>query len=155
MNIEEGVAQDATLYLAMGQVSNLLSLKFVATYVTVQEDSVSFGISKDISDRKWFIEHGSLNRTSNLTGEVPALNQTQGSLASFAFSKNLGNISKTSNPIVFALGLVRDPGILFSESPEGTNKMLSPYFMSEGDVPTTVSAVIYRKNIPAIYNSCF
>ncbi|KAF9527912.1 hypothetical protein CPB83DRAFT_371296 [Crepidotus variabilis] len=91
----QGFAEDSTVYLAVP-----LSTPFVT------HQTASFNVSRSI-----FAENGKLDNTANTTyraigKDYPVL----------AFAADLGNIEKTSSPIVFALGLVRDPVVTYRKN---------------------------------------
>jgi len=48
----------------------------------------------------------------------------------FAHAHDLGNITQTSQPLVWSLGLVRNPSIAYT-TPNGQTQLRSPYFVSQ------------------------
>ncbi|KAF7790195.1 hypothetical protein EIP86_001147 [Pleurotus ostreatoroseus] len=75
--------------------------------------------------RAEFKTTGTLPNQMTVTGPGPISN-----LTTFAFSVDLGTITATKSPVIFALGMTRDPSIAYVNT-DGTLQPRSPYWASE------------------------
>lgn len=72
------------------------------------DDDVTYQTMDDVSLRTWFNTTGSMNNTQD--DSFRAINSAWPCMA---LAKDLGNIAETSDPVVFALGLSRDPAVSY------------------------------------------
>ncbi|KAJ3539402.1 hypothetical protein NM688_g6366 [Phlebia brevispora] len=114
-----GQAEDATIFYATPIVSN-------------QSTCTNY----DPTCRGQFQQLGSLGSTPSIAGPVPIASP----FPEFAMAVDLGTISSTSSPIMWAVGAVRDPAILYTGF-SGTEQYCRPYWSSQFE--TAVDAVAY------------
>ncbi|KAF9062758.1 hypothetical protein BDP27DRAFT_1481547, partial [Rhodocollybia butyracea] len=116
MTEQNDMAQDAKLYHVTTSGSN----------VTYQTDSA--GTARNV-----FLNNRSLTNTQNLT-----YRPINDAFPVFAFCNDLGSIISTTEPVVWAIGLVRDGDIVYS-TPSG-NQTRRPYFFTKyQDVQSAMS----------------
>ncbi|KIK65828.1 hypothetical protein GYMLUDRAFT_38307 [Collybiopsis luxurians FD-317 M1] len=77
--------------------------------------------------RTAFLNNGKLNNTQNT--EYNASDVAMGLQPAFAFSTDLGNITSTSSPVVWGIGLVRNPDIIYTTA--AGNQTRQPYFFTK------------------------
>ncbi|KIK51199.1 hypothetical protein GYMLUDRAFT_181751 [Collybiopsis luxurians FD-317 M1] len=111
------MAEDGKVYFATNTVSDL-------TYETGQETPM----------RNQFFNNGKLSNTPDMASCA-----IEDNWPIFAFSQDLGNISSTSLPVVWALGLVRDPDISYASTATTRNQPRCPYFFTK--YPEVATAV--------------
>ncbi|KAF9075381.1 hypothetical protein BDP27DRAFT_1380628 [Rhodocollybia butyracea] len=105
----------------------------VAYHVTASGSNVTYQTGSDLDVRSLFLNNGSLANTQDLT-----YRSIKNSWPVFAFCNDLGNILSTNEPVVWAIGLVRDGDIVYS-TPSG-NQTRRPYFFTKyQDVPSAMS----------------
>ncbi|KIK65832.1 hypothetical protein GYMLUDRAFT_158658, partial [Collybiopsis luxurians FD-317 M1] len=104
MTESSNVAEDAVAYLAMNAGIGI-------TYQT--------GLSGLV--RTAFLDNGKLNNAQNT--------DYNNSDPVFAFSTDLGNITSTLSPVVWGIGLVRNPDIIYTTA--AGNQTRQPYFFTK------------------------
>ncbi|KAF9039547.1 DUF1793-domain-containing protein [Hymenopellis radicata] len=105
------------------EIGDLVEDAFVY-YGTLNSDDASFQTGNDTVVRGDFRTNGAL--FNSVDTKFRAINQN---FVVLGHAVDLGSISSTSSPVVFALGLVRDPAIIMT-TPSG-NQTRSSYFFSE------------------------
>ncbi|KAF9259185.1 hypothetical protein L218DRAFT_1004159 [Marasmius fiardii PR-910] len=101
------IAGDSTLYFGMASSSN-------SSWQTGVDDNV----------RSQFLFQGTLNKTQDT--QFRAINDH---FVVFAHAFNFGNITRSSTPAVWSLGLVRDPVVTYSAGAIAETR--SPYFRTQ------------------------
>lgn len=61
----------------------------------------------------------------------------------FALAKNLGSMRSLSDPIVYALGVARDPVVQFKTAPKGDTETLYPFYKTKYDNPADGVSLFY------------
>lgn len=102
-------------------------------------DGVTYQIAQDTTMRSWFNTTGSLNGTVD-----PGFRQVGDQWACFGLAKDLGTINSASSPVVFAVGLTRDPAISYqtSSGPQSRSLYYRTLFGSDQDAVS----LFYRLN---------
>ncbi|KAJ3893405.1 hypothetical protein GG344DRAFT_43434 [Lentinula edodes] len=112
--------------------SNNMASDPVVYHVTNWGSSVTYQSGSDLDVRSQFLNNGNL--TNNQDINFRAIND---SWPVFGFCNNLGEISSTSSPVVWGIGLVRDGDIIYSTS--SGNQTRRPYFFTKyQDVPSAL-----------------
>ncbi|KAJ3530917.1 hypothetical protein NM688_g7646 [Phlebia brevispora] len=112
-------AEDADIYLAQQTIANQSS----------RTDT-------DANCRGQFQASGTLTATSSFTGPTPI----QTPFPVFAIATDLGTISATTDPVVWGVGLTRDPAIAYIGE-DGTEQQRSPYWRSQFGPLSDISSV--------------
>ncbi|KAJ4485238.1 hypothetical protein J3R30DRAFT_3282917 [Lentinula aciculospora] len=93
----------------------------VVYHVTNVASTVTFQSGSDLDVRSQFLNNGSLNNTQDTDFRAIGV-----SWPVLAFCNDLGNITSTSSPVVWGIGLVRDGNIISSG-----NQTRRPYFFTK------------------------
>ncbi|KIK53986.1 hypothetical protein GYMLUDRAFT_142150, partial [Collybiopsis luxurians FD-317 M1] len=105
----------------------------VVYHVTNAGNDVTYQTGDANPVRGAFLTNGKLNNSQDTTSR--AINNSPPVLA---FSNDLGNITSTSSPIVWGIGLVRNPNIVYTTAVG--NQTRRPYFFTKySDVQTAMS----------------
>ncbi|KAF7790198.1 hypothetical protein EIP86_001150 [Pleurotus ostreatoroseus] len=97
---------------------------------TYMEDTV-------VTCRNQFVYNGTL--TDELTLPPAPINSPNGDWPVVAFSVDLGQITATSEPLVWAIGMARNPAIQYTNA-SGSSQLRPPYWASE-----------YNENLPGLF----
>jgi len=94
-------------------------------------EGVTYQTAADVGMRTGFNRTGTLNNTLDT-----AFRQVNDQWPCFALSKDLGNINSASDPVVFAVGLTRDPAISYetSSGPQGRSLYYKTQFTDKDAV---------------------
>lgn len=155
-------AQDLTAVIAMQSVRlSRRLLLLTTTSLNLQNPEVSVRIANDTECRTQFANDGVLSGTppSNAV-KMGKYVLYQSSLAQasvnvhfcspypvFSIARNLGNITETSSPIVWAVGGIRDPSVSYTTS-TGKGQQRSPLYVTSY---SDMSAVV-RSTFPHLRN---
>ncbi|KAJ3795106.1 hypothetical protein GGU11DRAFT_793416 [Lentinula aff. detonsa] len=118
--------------LYMTEQNNMAS-DSVVYHVTNFGSGLTYQTGSDLDVRSQFLNNGTLTNTQDT--QYRGIND---SWPVFGFCNDLGEISSTSSPIVWGIGLVRDGDIIYL-TPSG-NQTRRPYFFTEyQDVPSALT----------------
>ncbi|KAF8883867.1 hypothetical protein BD779DRAFT_1472365 [Infundibulicybe gibba] len=116
-------AEDATVYYAMANVGSLDD---------VDPSNIAFLESQcDLADWRLYVQESLHERSGRLLNtEDKDFRAISDDWPIFAFSVDLGNITEISTPVVWALGVVRNPTIRYA-SGDGTTQLRSSFFWTQ------------------------
>lgn len=102
-------------------------LSFVSHTLPIQGDNVTYTIARDQISRTNFLVNGALdNQVADTTFRA-----IQSNFPIFAISRDLGTISATQAPVVWAVGYTIDPAISYSDLSGAPPKQRHAYYRSQ------------------------
>ncbi len=113
-------------------------------YATSAVDGLTYQTGPDVDVRAQFVTTGTLNNTQDTN-----YREIQKNWPVFAFAHNLGDVKAATDPVVVAIGHVRDPVIQYIRA-GGEMQERSLYFFSEF---STVSDAVRRLQRPSLFLS--
>ncbi|KIK51941.1 hypothetical protein GYMLUDRAFT_180789 [Collybiopsis luxurians FD-317 M1] len=107
----------------------------VVYYVTNAGNNVTYQIGQANPVREEFLNRSRLANTSNAASgffqNISVDDVFNSNFPVLAFSNDLGTITSTSSPMVWGIGLVRNPDIVSTTSVKNQNQMRQPYFFTK------------------------